>query len=218
VVNEIKGLSFATNQSLDEFSFAYLKIQCGNHLDTILSSPDTLAASKYLLSSESAINCLITRIICGNTMSSKKSLSGSTMGMRFMQRLTPSKAKPLSEDETNQNSQNLDEKTPQHNPSTNDIENNASIPIMASSSDMYGVSAEIIGRRSFNNFHKSVEETWTSAIKSRSQSKFDDKVEKQQITDEELLERYGKYVNGKGDMLNKKERSIGNLSKKKRKR
>ena len=94
----------------------------------------------------------------------------------------------------------------------------ASVPIIASSTDMHGVSAEIIGRRSFNNFHQSVEETWMSAVQSKSQSRFEDKVEKQQITDEELLGRYEKYVKGQGDMLNKKEKSIGNLSKKKRKR
>lgn len=151
-------------------------------------------------------------------MSSKKALSGSTMGMRFMQRKTPSQEKPSSEGETNQNTQSPAATVPQHNESANNYENDVSMPIMASSSDMYGVSADIIGRRSFNNFNKAVEETWTTAVKAKAQSKFDDKVEKQQITDEELLERYDKYVKGQGDMGNKKERSIGNLSKKKRKR
>jgi len=148
-------------------------------------------------------------------MSSKSALSGATMGMRFMQRKTPTKA---SQDETNQNTQSPAVTAPQHSYSANDNELDEFIPVMASSTDMHGVSAEIIGRRSFNNFHKSVEETWTSAVQSKSQSKFDDKVEKQQINDEELLERYEKYVKGQGDMLNKKEKSIGNLSKKKRKR
>ena len=148
-------------------------------------------------------------------MTSKSGLSGATMGMRFMQRKTPTKA---SQDETNQNTQSPAATTPQHSYSTNGNEPDESVPIMASSTDMHGVSAEIIGRRSFNNFHQSVEETWMSAVQSKSQSRFEDKVEKQQITDEELLGRYEKYVKGQGDMLNKKEKSIGNLSKKKRKR
>jgi hypothetical protein len=93
------------------------------------------------------------------------------------------------------------------------------IPIVASTSDMYGISAKIIGRRSFNNFHKVVEETWLAAVKSMSShSECDDDVEKQQITDEELLKRYEKYVKGRGDMVNKKEKSIGNLNRHKRKR
>lgn len=150
-------------------------------------------------------------------MSGRKSLSGATMGMRFMQRKTPSKSEP--EEKADQDMQSPSPMKPLHsieNEENGDVD--PSIPIMASSSDMHGISAEIIGRRSFNDFHKSVEETWIQAVQSRSRSKFESKVEKRQITDEELLERYEKYVKGKGDMIDKKERSIGNLTKKKRKR
>lgn len=147
-------------------------------------------------------------------MSGRKSLSGATMGMRFMQRKTPSKSEP--EETADQDMQSPSPMKPLHSIENEDAD--PSIPIMASSSDMYGISAEIIGRRSFNDFHKSVEETWIQAVQSRSRSKFESKVERQQITDEELLERYEKYVKGKGDMIDKKERSIGNLTKKKRKR
>eukprot|EP00557_Chaetoceros_sp_GSL56_P006077 CAMPEP_0176492118 /NCGR_PEP_ID=MMETSP0200_2-20121128/8805_1 /TAXON_ID=947934 /ORGANISM="Chaetoceros sp., Strain GSL56" /LENGTH=204 /DNA_ID=CAMNT_0017889613 /DNA_START=5 /DNA_END=619 /DNA_ORIENTATION=+ len=100
------------------------------------------------------------------------------------------------------------------------------IPIVvASAYDMYGISANIIGRRSFNNFHKTVEDTWLNAVKTLSQHKLHGDagdsydVEKQQMTDEELLKRYEKYVKGRGNMMvDKKEKSIGNLNKKKRKR
>jgi hypothetical protein len=201
---------------------------------------------------------------------SPKSLSGATMGMRFMQRKNtslqqqqqqqqqqhPTTTKPTitsSNDQSNdQSNANANDTflNPSINPPLNasasasascssstlqsqiqpqtvglldekEIHNrNSILPIVASASDMYGISAKIIGRRSFNNFHKSVQDTWLNAVKSLSQSKFKNGDEKQQITDEELLERYEKYVKGRGDMVdNKKEKSIGNLNKmKKRKR
>ena len=51
-----------------------------------------------------------------------------------------------------------------------------------------------------------------------SKSRFDSRVEKEQITDKELLKRYEQYVKGHGDMVDAKTRSVGNLNKKKRKR
>mmetsp|Transcript_24759 Transcript_24759/g.36975 ORF Transcript_24759/g.36975 Transcript_24759/m.36975 type:complete len:248 (+) Transcript_24759:268-1011(+) len=71
---------------------------------------------------------------------------------------------------------------------------------IATKTDMYGISSEIIGRRSFNNFNKPVQETYQAAIHARRRDKIDKKVEKEQISDEELLKRYEKYVKGRGDM------------------
>lgn len=95
----------------------------------------------------------------------------------------------------------------------------------ASQSDMYGIRSEIIGRRSFNNFNKAVEETYQAAVYSRRQQKLDKKMSREQISDEELLNRYEQYVKGRGDMSGgsgyggkgKVVNDIGNL-KKKRKR
>lgn len=142
-------------------------------------------------------------------MSTKKAkaLSGATMGMRFMRRKTPTKKPETSSPPTvtDPGSKIIEQ----------DILHNR--PLRATRVDMHGISSEIIGRRSFNNFNKSVEETWVTALSTRSQSKFDAKVERHQITDEELLMRYEKYVKGEGEMNNSKMRVIGNL-KKKRKR
>ena len=63
---------------------------------------------------------------------------------------------------------------------------------------MYGVGSDIIGRRSFGGFHKSVRTTWDTALKQRTDSAARANNTKSQITDEELLERYERYVKGGG--------------------
>lgn len=91
----------------------------------------------------------------------------------------------------------------------------------ATASDMYGIRCELIGRRSFNNFNKAVEETYQSAVHARRKNKLDTKVEKEHISDEELLRRYQQYVKGRGDMSNggkKVVNNIGNLKEKAKKR
>lgn len=166
------------------------------------------------------------------------------MGMRFMQRKTPTKASSVVENGSSNSNGNSKEDepmnggvdaatraplTPQHqeggvtnnnnaNGSGNAVELDPSIPTIATKADMYGMSAEIIGRRSFNGFNKAVENTYTKAVQSREDHRLGEKVERQQITDEELLERYEKYVKGNGDMTDTKSKSVGNLKKKKRKR
>jgi len=114
-----------------------------------------------------------------------KGLSGATMGMRFMQRKTPTKPTTASQEISDQSTFTIETKTatPQHTQQEYD----PNTPLRATAADMHGISAEIIGRRSFNYFHKSVEETWISAVKSRSQSKFDSNVESRQISDEEFF-------------------------------
>ena len=82
--------------------------------------------------------------------------------------------------------------------------------ITTSSIDMYGISSEIIGRRSYNNFNKSVEETYVQALDGRRKQKIDSKVEKEQISDEELLKRYEKYVKGERTDLRANENNVPN--------
>mmetsp|Transcript_12160 Transcript_12160/g.18375 ORF Transcript_12160/g.18375 Transcript_12160/m.18375 type:complete len:180 (-) Transcript_12160:295-834(-) len=173
--------------------------------------------------------------------STRKSLSGATMGMRFMQRKTPTKASSAVENGSNNSKEDepmnggVDAATrtplsPQHqqsqsnqegevtNGNANAVELDPSIPTIAIKADMYGMSAEIIGRRSFNGFNKSVENTYTKSLQSREEHRLGEKVERQQITDEELLERYEKYVKGDGDMTDTKSKNVGSFKKKKRKR
>ena len=73
---------------------------------------------------------------------------------------------------------------------------------LASVVDMYGTGSDIIGRRSFGGFRKSSMTTYDTALKRRTDDEYSrTKNTNSLITDEELLERYEKYVDngGSGD-------------------
>ena len=75
--------------------------------------------------------------------------------------------------------------------------------ITTSPTDMYGISSDIIGRKSYNNYNKNVQETYNQALEARRKHKVDKKVEKEHISDEELLKRYEQYVRGqRSDLRN----------------
>lgn len=74
---------------------------------------------------------------------------------------------------------------------------------IATDVDMYGVEADIIGRRSFGGYNKTVCDTWNSALLMRQQDnkKFSESMSpngtKLKLSDEELLKRYEDHVYGK---------------------
>ena len=165
--------------------------------------------------------------------SSSKKLSSATMGMRFMKRKVDSSKKQqddvgnrrlFAKKNNNTNNYNssaavessLERKrdhdaissspvpsTAQHSSESND---NNRILELASVVDMYGVGSDIIGRRSFGGFHKSVRTTWNAALKQRTDSAARANNTRSQITDEELLERYEKYVKGGGGRDKRKQK------------
>lgn len=94
----------------------------------------------------------------------------------------------------------------------------AVVPLTATAADVYGIGAAIVGRRSFGDFNKAVQETWSEAVECRARERSGARAERQQITDEELLQRYEKYVKGQGDMGDGESVSIGNLQKKRNKK
>ena len=63
---------------------------------------------------------------------------------------------------------------------------------LASVSDMYGI--DIVGRRSFGGYRKCVRSTWETALSRRNEDERRKKISKHHITDDELLDRYEKYV------------------------
>lgn len=93
--------------------------------------------------------------------------------------------------------------------------------------DMHGTKSDIVGRRSYNNFNKPVEETYQGAVHARRKNKIDEKVSKEHISDEEMMKRYEEYVkkdrspsmrktnNGGDRMMNV---DVGNLKQKIKKR
>jgi len=141
---------------------------------------------------------------------SSKKLSGSTMGMRFMQRKkkdSSSSTKPVIHQNHNNihttinksvHNNNVDRKRENRDISKDDEQPTSEVIILelASVVDMYGVGSDIIGRRSFGGFHKSVKNTYDTALKRRTDDHARSQNTKHQITDEELLERYEKYVKG----------------------
>ena len=78
-------------------------------------------------------------------------------------------------------------------------EDSMSVPQIATSSDMYGMKSDLIGRRSFGGYRPKVSETWKSAITAWEKGKAGDKAAREHISDEELLRRYKHYVTGKGN-------------------
>lgn len=131
------------------------------------------------------------------TLVSKTTLSGSTMGMRFMQRTKE-----------------------QHTKAVKIIVVEKDVRQNATPSDMYGSQSDLIGRRSFGNFNKSVSDNYTQA-KNTYEGNVSSLQKEQHISDEELLQRYKDHIHGCGNGLNEVNREsaapIGNLAKRKRK-
>lgn len=146
-----------------------------------------------------------------------KKLSTSTMGMRFMQRNNDSKQKEQEERKlclqaaaARQNNRNRNHTTANASDSHEGVavkrerpkeeqsatSEGAIILELASSVDMYGVGSDIVGRRSFGGFHKAIRTTWEAALKRRTDEDASARNTKNHITDQELLDRYEKYVQG----------------------
>lgn len=81
----------------------------------------------------------------------------------------------------------------------------------ATSIDMYGMQASLIGRRSFGGFNAAMEEAWKD-----SKASFENRLEKpkQKISDEELIKRYQDIVKKRSESS----RPVGNLQEKTKRR
>lgn len=145
-----------------------------------------------------------------------KKLSTSTMAMRFMQRkndpnitnlennkaslpMVSAKANKRSRDTAAYASNSHEDVTITKDIKSEDEQSVSTDRVvileLASSVDMHGKGSDIVGRRSFGGFHKAIRTTWEAALKRR----MDDETtrnKKIRITDEKLLDRYEKYVQG----------------------
>ena len=147
------------------------------------------------------------------------------MGMRFMQRKVEAeesaKKQAKQEAEERARTEKMQWNTSEGISSTDCDDSEMSIgiviPLNASAADVHGVAAEIVGRRSFGGFNKSVGDTWKEAVESKARERSGAKAERRNISDEELLRRYEKYVKGKADMTEGEVSPIGNLEKKRKK-
>ena len=64
----------------------------------------------------------------------------------------------------------------------------------ATTSDMYGISVDIIGRRSFGGFNKHIETTWKTSYRSHTENNNHFSSNNKHVSDEELLARYANLV------------------------
>jgi M-phase phosphoprotein 6 len=171
---------------------------------------------------------------------SQTSLSGATLNMRFMQRKNeqqkhekkhqqqtkqpPNEAspKPADNDDQEDPMQVEEAQSPllvtgyhaQHHPDEDSLIDTTP----ATTSDMYGISMDIIGRRSFGGFNRALEDTWKSSYRAQKDGTTSARKAKS-VTDEELLSRYANLVkqrNNHGEDASR--RPVGNLGEKVRPR
>jgi M-phase phosphoprotein 6 len=76
--------------------------------------------------------------------------------------------------------------------------------------DMYGMQAALLGRRSFGSFNPAIEEAWKESKASLELDSSLDRRNKQQATDEELIQRYQEIVKKRSESA----RTVGNLGEK----
>ena len=96
---------------------------------------------------------------------------------------------------------------------TQSLNNTRIILEIATAVDIHGPTADIIGRRSFNGYHKSISNTWDASYAKRTESA-SRKNRQEKISDEELLRRYERYVkvgrekSGLGDEKKRKRKAV----------
>ena len=165
------------------------------------------------------------------TPQSSKKLSGTTMNMRFMQRKAEEKKQEAkrrrSAGESMARDQSVSPKRPQHtnddgdkedsdDDMSGDEEDDEATFQVAGSVDMYGPQAHVLGRRSFGGFNLPMEQATKSFH--ISQSSLDPNSKKPKVSDDELLKRYEDYVKNGRRREDAKQRPIGNLQNKQKRK
>jgi M-phase phosphoprotein 6 len=130
--------------------------------------------------------------------SAKKSLSGATMGMRFMQ-------KRNQQQQQSQSPRRFE--TQQHDGQEGETTllapivgqgSAADAAVEPTSSDMFGIQSELIGRRSFGGFKPKVNNNWQDCRKYLAGEENEEK-RGNHVSDEELLQRYQELLKGRSD-------------------
>ena len=146
-----------------------------------------------------------------STGSNKKRLSGATMNMRFMKRKMETdgqETQKLSDtnhskrpgrtndgDLPENDNNNMDPMSVEYDNPIMEVAGSTCVAARATPSDMYGIQADLSGRRSFGGFHPATEDTWNSALATlERRTKESSKTKKDYVSDEELLRRYQELV------------------------
>lgn len=136
------------------------------------------------------------------------------MNMRFMKRKHEPDQNSVSESKK-ESSQGMEWSKTIDSNQPSDVSHQEKMPQVASDFDMYGIGAEVIGRRSFRGFNKAVEKNYNETLEQKLTGKARRKAGKAHISDEEMLKRYENYVKGED---NNDVKPIGNLEKKGKRR
>jgi hypothetical protein len=126
------------------------------------------------------------------TSLTKKKLSGSTMGMRFMQKQSNSHQQPTPK----KSPKKLTENGVQDMQVDDDDSDSDEDEEIVTNSDMYGTQSDLIGRRSFGGFKQAIDNNWTESI--RFMNGEQTVRENKHVSDKELLEKYQNMVKGRG--------------------
>lgn len=156
----------------------------------------------------------------------RKRLSGGTMNMKFMKRrkdATNANGNDDSEKRKSESSKKNSSHARMQNNNAMDVEENDDISTekdcedgskyaQATSVDMYGIEASLIGRRSFRGFNAPIQRIWKDSKAFIENGAVNDRPGK--VSDEELLLRYKDTAKQRGSTGGG--RGVGNLDKKNR--
>ena len=129
--------------------------------------------------------------------SAKKRLSGATMGMRFMQKRNQQQSQSPRRFETQQHDGQQEGETTLLSPIVGQG-STADAAVEPTSSDMFGIQSELIGRRSFGGFKPKVNNNWQDCRKYLAGEESEEK-RGNHVSDEELLQRYQELLKGRSD-------------------
>jgi hypothetical protein len=142
------------------------------------------------------------------TSLTKKKLSGSTMGMRFMQKQSNSHQSPVP---TPKKSPKKPMENEAKDMQVDDDSDSDDEDEVVTNSDMYGTQSDLIGRRSFGGFKQAINNNWNESI--RFMNGEQTVRENKHVSDAELLEKYQNMVKGRGPDYESKSNGSNNKRK-----
>mmetsp|Transcript_26012 Transcript_26012/g.29765 ORF Transcript_26012/g.29765 Transcript_26012/m.29765 type:complete len:174 (+) Transcript_26012:37-558(+) len=138
----------------------------------------------------------------GKMPTGKKKLSVATMGMRFMQKRNFTLSGEVASSLSSKSNQKKDTEPKIYEESRVSFDR-------CTNSDMYGIQSDLIGRRSFGGFKKSVDDNWRACLRGGREDDNKNNSGNPEITDSELRRQYVKLRRGSNsiDCIGRKRKS-----------
>eukprot|EP00548_Thalassiothrix_antarctica_P001182 CAMPEP_0194139906 /NCGR_PEP_ID=MMETSP0152-20130528/9509_1 /TAXON_ID=1049557 /ORGANISM="Thalassiothrix antarctica, Strain L6-D1" /LENGTH=177 /DNA_ID=CAMNT_0038837917 /DNA_START=24 /DNA_END=558 /DNA_ORIENTATION=- len=122
----------------------------------------------------------------GKMPTGKKKLSVATMGMRFMQKRNFTLSGEVASSLSSKSNQKKDTEPKIYEESRVSFDR-------CTNSDMYGIQSDLIGRRSFGGFKKSVDDNWRACLRGGREDDNKNNSGNPEITDSELRRQYENF-------------------------